>query len=259
MYIPSIYLQVESVMRYRALNLLAFRKIMRKFLDRCACDRLHLQQCVLHVDRLIVKSNVAQPTIDLRGMALELIAIYGTVFKLNYEDAVKALAQYCARTGLNTPRILPHSHAFYFTNVFPHHERAGEFALRVLAGSVSLFTSKMITEVLQCSPMPDAPCCGRFANGEISVHLPVAVRGDDVFLVQSMAADPERGLSNADTVMELVLMIHASQLAGAARITAVVPYLAYTRNVASMAALAEVIECMKCHGVITVDMVSDQV
>lgn len=33
-------------------------------------------------------------------------------------------------------------------------------------------------------------------------------------------------------------MVHAAQLASAARITAVIPYLAYTRNVASIAALA---------------------
>lgn len=257
-YIPRIYLRLESVLKYRELNLLAFRKILRKFLERCARDSLELQHRIYEIDDVISKSNVSQPSIDLRGISLELIGIYGTVFKYTYEEAVSRLQVYVNRNSTHGPRILPNSETFFISSAFPHHEQAGSFAVRVLAGTGSLFTEKMISEVLRCTRYPTA-ACGMFANGEISVNLPGKLRGDDVFIVQSLVAQEEMNLSNSASVMELMLMIHAAQLAAASRITAVIPYLAYTRNVASMAVLAEMIESMGCHHLITVDMHSEQV
>ena len=257
-YIPALYLKLEVIMKYRGLNLLAFRKILKKFMERCACDSLELQQRVLKIDSVISRSNVQQPSLDLRGAALDLIAVYGTVFRFTYEEATRRMRQYERRAGVTVQRILPNSQTFFFADAFPHHEKPGNFAVRVLAGTCSLFCEKMITEVLQCPRYP-GNSCGRFANGEISVNLSGPVRGDDVFVVQSMVSIESASLSNSGALMELALLIHSVQLAAAARITAVIPFLAYTRNVASISAVAELIEAMGCHHVITVDMHSDQV
>lgn len=257
-YIPALYLKLEIILKYRGLNLLAFRKILKKFLERCACDSLELQQRVLKIDRVISSSNVQQPSLDLRGAALDLIAVYGTVYRYTYEEATLHMRQYEIRTGMTAQRILPNSQTFFFADAFPHHEKPGNFAVRVLAGTCSLFGEKMITEVLQCPRYP-GNSCGKFANGEISVNLSGPVRGDDVFVVQSMVGIESESLSNSGALMELALLIHSVQLAAAARITAVIPFLAYTRNVASISAVAELIEAMGCHHVITVDMHSDQV
>ncbi|KAK7201871.1 ribose-phosphate pyrophosphokinase [Novymonas esmeraldas] len=257
-YIPALYLKLEVMLKYRALNLMAFRKILKKFLERCACDSLELQQRVTRIDELIHVSRVSQPSMDLRSAALDLIAVYGTAFRLTYEQAVGHMREYENRTGVNAQRILPNSETFFVADAFPHNERPGNFAARVLAGSCSVFCEKMITEVLQCPRYP-GNSCSRFANGEVSVNLQGPVRGDDVFVVQSMVALESENLSNAGALMELVLLIHSVQLAAAARITAVVPYLAYTRNAASISAVAEMIESAGCHHVVTVDMHSEQV
>ncbi|KAG5510803.1 hypothetical protein JKF63_07875 [Porcisia hertigi] len=257
-YIPSLYLKLEIIVRYRALNLLAFRKILKKFLERCACDSLELLQRVTNIDRLIYASNISKPSFDFRSAAHDLIVVYGTVFRLTYEQAVGHMKQYENRSGVVAQRILPNSQTFFGGDVFPRHERQGNFAVRVLSGTCSLFCEKMITEVLQCPRFP-VNSCGRFANGEVSVKLQSPVRGDDVFIVQSMVALESENLSNAGALMELVLLVHSVQVAAAARITAVIPYLAYTRNVASISAVAEMIESAGCHHVITVDMHSDQV
>lgn len=257
-YIPSLYIKLEVILQYRTLNLLAFRKILKKFLERCACDNLELQRRVCDIDDLIHKSNISEPSIDLRSAVVELIAIYGTVYRLSYEEAITRMKQFECRSGATEQRILPNSESFFFTNSFPYHERPGNFAVRVLAGTCSLFSEKMITQVLQCPRYP-GESCGQFANGEISVNLKAPVRGDDVFIIQSMVGIESANLSNAGSVMELALMIQSVQLAAAARITAVIPYLAYTRNVASISALAEIVESMGCHHVVTVDTHSDQV
>ncbi|CAD2217053.1 ribose-phosphate pyrophosphokinase [Angomonas deanei] len=253
-YIPELYMKVETVNKYRSLNLLALRKILRKFLERCAKDSLELQRRVYNIDSLIASSRLCKPSVDLRGIVMELIAVYGTVFKLSYEGTYKQMKAFCRRSGINAQRIIPFRDSFFFTDAFPYSER--HFSIRVIPGSLSVQSVKMITEVLQCERFK-GPCCSKFANGEVNIHLNEPVRGDDVFIVQSISSTED--ISNGTAIMELALMIHSAQLAAASRITAVIPHLAYTKNVASISALAEVIECVGCNHVITVDMHSDQV
>jgi ribose-phosphate pyrophosphokinase len=64
----------------------------------------------------------------------------------------------------------------------------------------------------------------RFADGEIGVRIEESVRGLDVFAVQS-ACPPAN-----ETLMELLVIVDALRRASAARITAVIPYLAYARQ-----------------------------
>ncbi|CBH11303.1 ribose-phosphate pyrophosphokinase, putative [Trypanosoma brucei gambiense DAL972] len=256
-HIPKLYVKTQAILQYRALNLAALRKILKKFMQRCARDSLKLQKHLLMVDKVISCSTISQPANDLRRVALDLIAFYGTVFRLTYEETVEVLTRYEHRAGVNVRRILPHSDTFFFTLRLPHQERHGDFAVCILPGSTSLFCEKMICEVLQCNRYP--PCCGQYPNGEVNVVLPRSVRGDDLFVLQSLVRCDRVGLSHSGTLMELALMIHAARASSAARITAVIPYISFTESVSSMAAVAEILESMGCQHVITVDMPIDQV
>lgn len=72
------------------------------------------------------------------------------------------------------------------------------------------------------------PLCGRdiiqFPNENLFTKLHSSVRGQDVYLIQTTSAPVHRNL------MELLIMIQTLKLDSAARITAVVPYLAYGRS-----------------------------
>jgi ribose-phosphate pyrophosphokinase len=64
----------------------------------------------------------------------------------------------------------------------------------------------------------------RFPDGEIFVKMKDNVRGDDLFIVQSVSVNPNEYL------MELLIMIDAAKRASASRITAVLPYYGYARQ-----------------------------
>ncbi len=63
-----------------------------------------------------------------------------------------------------------------------------------------------------------------FANGETYCRYGESIRGADVFLVQTGCEPVDRNL------MELLFMIQAAKLASAKRITAVIPWFAYSRQ-----------------------------
>ena len=69
-----------------------------------------------------------------------------------------------------------------------------------------------------------------FADGEIYCRYRESIRGADVFLVQSTAASAAHRMSPNDTLMELLAMVDAAQLASAKRITAVIPWYPYARQ-----------------------------
>lgn len=64
----------------------------------------------------------------------------------------------------------------------------------------------------------------KFPDGECDVHIVENVRGADVFIVQSLHAPI------GEYLLELALMTDACHRSGAARVTAVVPYLGYARH-----------------------------
>ena len=66
----------------------------------------------------------------------------------------------------------------------------------------------------------------KFPNDNIFVKILENVREHDVFVVQSLCANP----SVSDAIMELLIMIDAARRASAGRITAVMPYYAYGRS-----------------------------
>ena len=64
----------------------------------------------------------------------------------------------------------------------------------------------------------------RFPDNEIFVKIVDNVRGDDLFIVQSVSVHPNQYL------MELLIMIDAAKRASADRITAVLPFYGYARQ-----------------------------
>ncbi|KRM91665.1 ribose-phosphate diphosphokinase [Fructilactobacillus florum] len=63
-----------------------------------------------------------------------------------------------------------------------------------------------------------------FSDGEIKISIDESIRGDDVYLVQSLS-DPVN-----DNFMELMIMIDAVRRTSAHRINVVIPYYGYSRS-----------------------------
>lgn len=106
-----------------------------------------------------------------------------------------------------------------------------------------------------------------FANGEIDIKLLNNVRGDDVFLVQTTCGTMGEPQSINTAVMELLLLMHTLRLSSAKRITAVVPYLAYSRQdrktearvPISCGAVAQMMLAMGMDRLVTVDLHCGQI
>ena len=64
----------------------------------------------------------------------------------------------------------------------------------------------------------------RFSDGEIKVVINESMRDDDVFIIQSLCSPAN------DNIMELLIIADALRRASAGRITAVIPYYAYSRQ-----------------------------
>ncbi|MBL8019068.1 MAG: ribose-phosphate pyrophosphokinase [Leptospirales bacterium] len=100
-----------------------------------------------------------------------------------------------------------------------------------------------------------------FSDGEISVKLEENVRGRDVFVIQPISAPAN------DHLMEVLLMTDALRRASADRITLVIPYYGYGRQdrkaeprvPISARVVADLIECMLPHRLLTMDLHADQI
>jgi ribose-phosphate pyrophosphokinase len=96
-------------------------------------------------------------------------------------------------------------------------------------GDIKLFAGTGTPELAQkISDYLNSPLCGRdvveFPNENLFIKLHGSVRGQDVYVIQQTGTNVHRNL------MELLIMIQTLRLDSAARITAVVPYLAYGRS-----------------------------
>lgn len=70
----------------------------------------------------------------------------------------------------------------------------------------------------------------KFANGEIYARYQESIRGNDVFLIQSVADSADRSFDVNDALMELLIMVDAAKRASARHITAVVAHYGYARQ-----------------------------
>ncbi len=103
---------------------------------------------------------------------------------------------------------------------------------------------------------------GRFSDGEVNVELMENVRGRDVFIVQPTCPPTN------DNLMELLVMVDACRRASAARITAVVPYMGYsrqdrrpraTRSAITAKLVANMIQSAGVNRLLAIDLHADQI
>ncbi len=94
--------------------------------------------------------------------------------------------------------------------------------LTIAAGSAHPQLAEAIARALERRPMHGR--VERFPDGELHVLVEEAARGDDVYLVQPTCAPA------GEHLLELLLLADACRRAGAARLTAVVPYFGYARH-----------------------------
>jgi ribose-phosphate pyrophosphokinase len=106
-----------------------------------------------------------------------------------------------------------------------------------------------------------------FADGEVYCRYGESIRGADVFLVQSTAANEASGMTPNDALMELLMMIDAAQGASAHRIIAVMPWYGYARQDKKSAprepisarVVAKCLEAVAVDRVLTMDLHAGQV
>ena len=98
--------------------------------------------------------------------------------------------------------------------------------MRIIAGNSNLPLSKSVAEYLG-ENLTNASIT-RFADDEVYVEIKENIRGEDVFVMESLSYPAN------DNIMELLVMIDALKRASAKRITAVIPYycLLYTSDAA---------------------------
>jgi ribose-phosphate pyrophosphokinase len=98
--------------------------------------------------------------------------------------------------------------------------------LHLLSGRSHLGLARDIADGLGVSLID--PNLVDFANGEIRPRFAESVRGADVFIVQTHCRSGD--LSVNDSILEQLTMLDAAKRASAKRITAVCPYLGYSRQ-----------------------------
>ena len=91
----------------------------------------------------------------------------------------------------------------------------------VFSGTNTKYLSEKICQSLGCQL--GQLVITKFSDGEVAVSYEEAIRGRDIFLVQST-------FPNSDNLMELLLMIDAAKRASARTINAVIPYFGWARQ-----------------------------
>ncbi len=94
--------------------------------------------------------------------------------------------------------------------------------IQLIAGSSHPELANRISKKLKISLTPTI--IKKFANGETYVRVEKKVRGDDIFIIQTMG-----GLVN-DSLMETLILVDALRRSSARRINLICPQLAYSRQ-----------------------------
>lgn len=126
--------------------------------------------------------------------------------------------------------------------------------LSLIAGSANRPLAEAIAKSLGVSLA--ASLVDRFPDGELRVEIQDSVRGHDVFLIQPTSPPAEEHL------MVLLLLADACRRAGAARLTAVIPYFGYARQdrravgrqPVAARLVADLIQCSGIERVVAVDL-----
>ncbi len=94
--------------------------------------------------------------------------------------------------------------------------------VKLMTGNSNVNLAKAVAGKLGI-PLADV-IVGRFSDGEIQVVINESVRDHDVFIIQSLCRPAN------DNIMELLILTDALKRASAGRVTAVIPYYAYSRQ-----------------------------
>ncbi|AHE95831.1 ribose-phosphate pyrophosphokinase [Thermocrinis ruber] len=132
-------------------------------------------------------------------------------------------------------------------------------SIKLLTGTSNQKLAKEVSEYLNI-PLSDA-IVSRFSDGEVRVQINESMRGEDVFVIQSLCHPIN------ESIMELLLILDAIKRASAGRITAVIPYYAYARQdrkdkprvPISARLLADLITVAGAQRVVVVDLHSPQI
>ncbi len=133
--------------------------------------------------------------------------------------------------------------------------------IKIFSGNANPSLSSEIIDKLEITQ--SKALVGQFSDGESQVEILDNVRGCDVFVIQ-----PTCGPSPAETLMELLVMVDALRRSSAERITAVVPYLGYsrqdrrsrlTRVPITAKLVAKMIETSGVDRILTMDLHADQI
>jgi len=106
-----------------------------------------------------------------------------------------------------------------------------------------------------------------FSSGEVYCRYEESIRGADIFIVQPTCANHQTGLSPNDSLMELLFMIDAAKGASARQITAVMPWMGYSRQDKKSAPrepissrmVAKAVEAAGADTVLTMDLHAGQI
>ena len=94
--------------------------------------------------------------------------------------------------------------------------------MKLLTGNSNKVLSKDIAQYLKSKLVNSS--IRRFADGEIYVEINENIRGNSIFIIQSISSPAN------DNLMELLLSIDALKRSSAKNITAVIPYFGYARQ-----------------------------
>jgi ribose-phosphate pyrophosphokinase len=132
-------------------------------------------------------------------------------------------------------------------------------SIKLLTGTSNQKLAKEVSDYLNIH-LSDA-FVSRFSDGEVRVQINESMRGEDVFVIQSLCPPIN------ESIMELLLILDAIKRASAGRITAVIPYYAYARQdrkdkprvPISARLLADLITVAGAQRVVIVDLHSPQI
>ena len=94
--------------------------------------------------------------------------------------------------------------------------------MKLLTGNSNKVLSKNIAKYLKTKLVNSS--IRKFADGEVYVEINENIRGNSIFIIQSISSPAN------DNLMELLLCIDALKRSSAKNITAVIPYFGYARQ-----------------------------
>jgi ribose-phosphate pyrophosphokinase len=147
----------------------------------------------------------------------------------------------------------------YYRKYHPRSESNLYGEIKVFCGSASQELGKEVCTYLGLEPGEYDRV--QFSNENIFIQLQESVRGQDVYLVQTLSSPV------SDNIMELLIMMDTFKRDSAGRITAVVPYLSYARSdkkdqprvPITARLMADIIQVAGADRYITIDLHSGQI